>query len=239
MLKQDIINEVKKAMSQIEVFHKSDCLNWKGMTSDTNEKISDVVAGEILMNLHRFNQIKPINKNSDYRHQNDQFVKIDIQSNDKYDFIKRLLNLKIEELGIIKDYEVAINDNPQDEFDVIDMVCYNKEESKLFVIQIPSFTTIKSTVLQILIECYTKYKMLNHTKFLNEYLNNHKFILAQQYLDIDINNIKIIPVIIFDDENEPEEMGLLEEEHKKLHALFLALDVKLFNYSFNVTNRLF
>lgn len=226
------IIELKKEFSKIENLYKSNCVNWSGKTSDTDEFYSEIIANELLRELKEFDKITTVTRTETYCRENHCNIEIDIcnSNRDEENFAKRITGLTLSGLGIIKDYQIPLKDTSADKgLGKIDLLSFNEETKTLYLMEL-KYEGNKETLLRATLESYTYYKIVDKTKLINDCFNNQKFILNKIYNNIDPKEINVkaavlvVPNCNAYDELEDIELG----ERPKLKALALALDIRYF-----------
>ena len=242
--KIETIKELKKELSSIENLYKAKCINWTGKTKDTNELYSEIIANELLRELKEFDKISTVTRSKTYCRENHCNIEIDIcnSNRDEENFAKRITGLKLEGLGLIKDYQVPLKDTRENKgLGKIDLISFNEETKTLYLIEL-KYEGNNETLLKASLESYTYYKTIDKTKLINDCFNNQKFILNKVYNQIDPSEINVKPAVLVVpkcnayDELEDIEIG---ENRPKLKALALALDIKYFTIEFLINETIF
>ena len=186
--------------------------------------------------IKEFDKISTVTRNETYCRENHGNIEIDLgnSNRDEENFAKRITGLTLEGLGLIKDFQIPLKDTRTDKgLGKIDLISFNEETKTLYLIEL-KYEGNRETLLKASLESFTYYKIVDKIKLINDYFNNHKFILNQVYNHIDPNEINVMPAIlvvpkcIAYDELEDVELG----ERPKLKALALALDIKFFTVEF-------
>ncbi len=229
--KQETIDNLKIDLPHIESLYKAKCINWTGMTSDSKDQYTEVMANELLLNLKEFDNILPITRNSSYCRDSHCNIEIDIclSNRDEENFAKRITGLKLEGLGLIKDFQIPLKDTRGDKgLGKIDLISYNEEIKTLYLVEL-KYIGNKETLLRALLESYTYFKTVDTGKLINDYLN-FKFILNQVFNSENLTDIIVKPaVLLVQDCKAYEELNEMEmSQRPKLKALSLALGVSFF-----------
>ncbi len=230
--RNETIIELKKEFSSIENLYKSKCVNWSGTTKDTNELYSEIVANELLRNLKEYDKASTITRAETYFRENHCNIEMDICNSNRNEenFAKRLTGLKLDGLGLIKDYQIPLKDTRADKgLGKIDLISFNEKTKSLYLIEL-KYDGNSETLLRASLESYTYYKIVDKIKLIDDFFNNQKFILNKIYNHIDSTEINVKPAVLVVpkckayDELEDVELG----ERPKLKALALALEIKYF-----------
>ena len=239
---KETIDELTKELSNIENLYKSKCVNWIGKTKDTDELYSEIISNELLLNLKEFDKISTITRTNTYCRENHCNIEIDIcnSNRDEENFAKRITGLKLEGLGIIKDYQIPLKNTQADKgLGEIDLISFNEETKTLYLIEL-KYENNKETLLRATLESYTYFKIVDKIKLINDCFNSQKFILNNVYNSTNPNEINIkSAVLVVPKCNAYDELKSIElGERPKLKALALALDIKYFTIEF-LTNETF
>lgn len=217
--KKETIDELNIELSTIENLYKSNCVNWTGKTKDTSEYYSEIIANELLRNLKVFDKIPVVSRTSTYCRENHKQIEINLESNRQEEiFAKRIAFLNLAGLGHIKDYQIPLKDSRADKgLGKIDLISYNKSTKSLYLIEL-KYEGNPETLLRATLESYTYYKTIDKNKLIIDCLkgSNH-------------SDIRIIPTVLVVPKCNPyDELMNMDNEHPKLKALSLALEIKFF-----------
>ena len=230
--RKETIKELKKEFPNIESLYKSKCVNWTGITKDTDELYSELIANELLRNLKKFDEIPMVTRTNSYCRENHCNIEIDIckSNRDEENFAKRITGLTLESLGLIKDYQIPLKDTQADKgLGKIDLISFNRKTKTLYLIEL-KYKENKETLLRATLESYTYYKIVDKIKLINDCINNQKFVLTKVFNQVNIDKIEIkSAVLVVPGCNAYTELEELEfGKRPKLKALSLALDVSYF-----------
>ena len=235
------INELKKELSTIENLYKANCVNWIGTTNNTNELYSEIIADELVHNLAVFHQISTVTRTETYCRENHCNIEIDIckSNRDEENFAKRLTGLTLENIGLIKDYQIPLKDTRADKgLGKIDLISFNEETKTLYLIEL-KYEGNKETLLRASLESYTYYKIIDKDKLKNDCFKNQNFILNKVFNQLDPSEIIVKPAVLVVPNckayKELKEVTL--GQRPKLKALAHALDIKYFTLEF-LTNEI-
>ena len=225
---EQTINAIKNELANIENLYNSNCVNWTGKTSDTNEPYSEVIANVLLRNLNLFDTIQPITRTSTYCRENHCKVEMDICNSNRNEeiFAKRLTGLSLDELGYVMDYQVPLKDTRANKgVGKIDLISFNQTHNTLYLIELKYKENIE-TLLRASLKSYTYYSIIDQKKLLADY----KSLLEKTFVYVDMNKISVKPAVLLippcraNDELEK----LFSTERPKQKALALALGIKYF-----------
>lgn len=234
--KQQTIDEQIKELVEIENLYKANCVNWKGTTNDTNELYSEIIAHELLRRITEFENVAKVSRKKTYCRENHCIIEIDIckSNREEENFAKRITGLELENLGLIKDFQVPLKDTSSDTgLGKIDLISYRERDKILFVIEL-KYAGNKDTLLKALLEIYTYYKTVDKSKLVNDFILSQEFHSTRKFRQVKSNEIKIVPAVLLTegcnsyDELEEMEVG----QRPYLKALSLALGIKFFTIRF-------
>lgn len=216
--KDEIINKLEN-LKDISTLYKEDFINYRGDTTDTKEKYTEVIAEWLIKNFNLFDNIKKITRQSSYKvdthdgkHNNknsnrlEEIMAIEI-------FNQKSLNI----LGEVIDYQTPLKDKLGDEAGKIDIISYDKDNKIVYILELKREDS-KETMLRCVLEIFTYSKTLDKDKFLED------FNLPKD------TKIKASPLVFFNGYQYKEMAG---SDNKYLKELIKKLEIKLFYISKN------
>ena len=216
--KEEIINKLEN-LKDISTLYKEDFINYRGDTTDTKEKYTEVIAEWLIKNFNLFDNIKKITRQSSYKvdthdgkHNNqnsnrlEEIMAIEI-------FNQKSLNI----LGEVIDYQTPLKDKLGDEAGKIDIVSYDKDNKIVYLLELKREDS-KETMLRCVLEIFTYSKTLDKDKFLED------FNLSKD------TKIKASPLVFF---NGSQYKEMIEGDNKYLKDLIKKLEIELFYISKN------
>lgn len=217
-IKDEIINKLEN-LKDISTLYKEDFINYRGDTTDTKEKYTEVIAEWLIKNFNLFDNIKKITRQSSYKvdthdgkHNNqnsnrlEEIMAIEI-------FNQKSLNI----LGEVIDYQTPLKDKLGDEAGKIDIISYDKDNKIVYILELKREDS-KETMLRCVLEIFTYSKTLDKDKFLED------FNLPKD------TKIKASPLVFFNGSQYKEMAG---SDNKYLKELIKKLEIKLFYISKN------
>lgn len=212
-IKDEIINKLEN-LKDISTLYKEDFINYRGDTTDTKEKYTEVIAEWLIKNFNLFDNIKKITRQSSYKvdthdgkHNNqnsnrlEEIMAIEI-------FNQKSLNI----LGEVIDYQTPLKDKLGDEAGKIDIVSYDKDNKIVYLLELKREDS-KETMLRCVLEIFTYSKTLDKDKFLED------FNLPKD------TKIKASPLVFF---NGYQYKEMIEVYNKFLKQLMDRLDIEPF-----------
>ena len=221
--KDEIINKLEN-LKDISTLYKEDFINYRGDTTDTKEKYTEVIAEWLIKNFNLFDNIKKITRQSSYKvdthdgkHNNqnsnrlEEIMAIEI-------FNQKSLNI----LGKVIDYQTPLKDKLGDEAGKIDIVSYDKDNKIVYLLELKREDS-KETMLRCVLEIFTYSKTLDKDKFLED------FNLPKD------TKIKASPLVFF---NGSQYKEMVDDNNKFLKQLMDKLDIEPFyiikNYYYSI-----
>lgn len=211
--KDEIINKLEN-LKDISTLYKEDFINYRGDTTDTKEKYTEVIAEWLIKNFNLFDNIKKITRQSSYKvdthdgkHNNqnsnrlEEIMAIEI-------FNQKSLNI----LGEVIDYQTPLKDKLGDEAGKIDIVSYDKDNKIVYLLELKREDS-KETMLRCVLEIFTYSKTLDKDKFLED------FNLSKD------TKIKASPLVFF---NGSQHKEMVDDNNKFLKQLMDKLDIEPF-----------
>lgn len=220
----ETINELNKEFSHIENLYKANCVNWSGTTKDTDELYSEIIANTILQEIKEFDKLTTVTRTASYRRDNHCNIEIDnCNSNrDEENFAKRITGLKLDGLGLVKDYQIPIKNSREDKgLGKIDLISFNEETMTLYLIEL-KYEGNKETLLRASLESYTYFKIIDKDKLINDFFNTQ---------NIDENDINVKTAVLVTPKCKAYEELIQVDIGKrpKLKALAHFLDIEYFS----------
>ena len=216
--KNEIINKLEN-LKDISILYKEDFINYRGNTTDTKEKYTEVISEWLLNNINLFDNIQKITRSSSYKvethdgkhdnsksNRNEEIMAMEI-------FNQGSLNI----LGKILDYQTPLKNVRDDEAGKIDIVSYNKDIKTVYLLEL-KIEDSKETMLRCILEIYTYLKTLDGDKFLSDF-----------GLPPD-TKIKASPLVFFNGYQHKEMNG---NDNKYLKEIIKKLEIELFYISKN------
>ena len=222
------IELAKIELAKIENLYKADCINWAGRTNDTHEFYTEVIAQELLKedNVKEFEKIEHVTRTSSYCRDTHSKIEIDLANSNRSEenFAKRITGLKLQHLGLIKDFQIPLKDTLLGDTGLgkIDLISFNKDVNTLFLIEL-KYIDNRDTLLRALLESYTYYKIVDQTKLKDDYKFSSKEIITKPA-------VLLVPGCTA--HTELKEME--KSKRPMLKDLTLALDVKIFTLELSV-----
>lgn len=167
-LEEETIKDLERALGNVNTLYKSNCINWKDITSDTREDYTEVISGELLKKeklvlLRKIDQIDRGNYNVDTTHNGKH--KGDTNRKEEI-FAIRLKGKKLEKLGLVVEYQVPLKEKRSDGVGKIDLV--TSTNKSVYIIEL-KYIGNKETLLRAILEIWTYYIQLNKENFLNSF----------------------------------------------------------------------
>ena len=214
--KNEIIKIMKEAKSDIKNFYKKEFVNYLGVTSDTKEYYTEIIAEWLLDNFYLFDTIKMISRESSYKVDSHNGIIKDENSNREEEKIAMELfdysqnkGVTFDIIGKIIDYQTPLKNVQKDDVGKIDLLAYNEKEKTLKILELKKPDS-KETMLRCVLEAYTYLKIADKTKLLKD------FELPEDTI------IKACPFVFVEGEQYKE----IQEDRKYLKELMKNLDVE-------------
>ena len=214
--KDEIIKIMKEAKSDIKNFYKKEFVNYLGVTSDTKEYYTEIIAEWLLDNFYLFDTIKMISRESSYKVKTHDGKIKDENSNHEEEKIAMELfdysqnkGVTFDIIGKIIDYQTPLKNVQKDDVGKIDLLAYNEKEKTLRILELKKPDS-KETMLRCVLEAYTYLKIADKAKLLKD------FGLPENTI------VKACPFVFFDGAQYKE----IQEDRKYLKELMKKLDVE-------------
>lgn len=214
--KNEIIKIMKEAKSDIKNFYKKEFVNYLGVTSDTKEYYTEIIAEWLLDNFYLFDTIKMISRESSYKVDSHNGIIKDENSNHEEEKIVMELfdysqnkGVTFDIIGKIIDYQTPLKNVQKDDVGKIDLLAYNEKEKTLKILELKKPDS-KETMLRCVLEAYTYLKIVDKDKLLKD------FGLPKDTI------LKTCPFVFVDGEQYKE----IQEDRKYLKELMKNLDIE-------------
>lgn len=214
--KNEIIKIMKEAKSDIKNFYKKEFVNYLGVTSDTKEYYTEIIAEWLLDNFYLFDTIKMISRESSYKVDSHNGIIKDENSNREEEKIAMELfdysqnkGVTFDIIGKIIDYQTPLKNVQKDDVGKIDLLAYNEKEKTLKILELKKPDS-KETMLRCVLEAYTYLKIVDKDKLLKD------FGLPKDTI------LKTCPFVFVDGEQYKE----IQEDRKYLKELMKNLDIE-------------
>ena len=154
--------------SNMSVFYKKGCINYRGKTSDTKEYYTEVIAEWLLEHLELLEQIKPISRRSSYRVEGHDGIPDHPDSNREEELIAMAMKRqgKLPVVGQILDYQTPLKSVQKDKAGKIDLLAYDGTTLRILELKEPDS---KETMLRCVLEGYTYFKTVDKAKLLADF----------------------------------------------------------------------
>ena len=211
--KTEILEKCEKAFKNVSTFYQADVINYRGVTSDTGELYSEIVADFVLKNLDEFiSGIKQIRRETTYKTKSHTGNKIPDDRRAEEKIAVELFNMSQKQgvvfgcVGKIVDYQTPLKNTYKDEAGKIDLLAYDGKTLRILELKKPDST---ETMLRCVLEGFT----YMHT------IKDKKKLLSDFGLSED-TEIVACP-FVFSNGEQKKEMG---EDRPKLKELMKKLN---------------
>ena len=166
--RQKTIEKIEDAKDNMQTFYKSDFINYRGKTSDTDEYYTEIVCEWLLKNLDLLNEIPTITREKSYLTKTHDGVIRNLKSNRDEEIIAmRMFNQsEIKGLGKILDYQTPLKNKSSDKAGKIDLLSYDGDVLRILELKKPDSD---ETMLRCIIEGYTYLKTVDNKKLLQDF----------------------------------------------------------------------
>ncbi len=123
--KTELLNKVDEWLTpeRVSLLYTQSFINYLGVTSDTKEKYTEVIAEHLLNNLSAFDRIERIRRDSSYKTPGHEWKAIDPASPRKEEHIARnMMGHTYPYIGKIIDYQTPLKNSLSDTAGKIDLL---------------------------------------------------------------------------------------------------------------------
>ena len=152
----------------VSKLYSKPCIDYKGVTSDTKEKYTEVIAEHLLKNLERLNGINMISRLKSYNANHEQKDVNPASPRCEEQLARSIKGRSYDHIGEIIDYQTPLKNEQADDAGKIDLLAWNKDLAQAYILE---FKAPKSpeTLLRCVLEAHTYYKTAKHDKLLNNF----------------------------------------------------------------------
>lgn len=164
---RDIIAMCEEAIKCPDTFYQNKFVNYKGFCKGNVKKLyTEIIADYLLKNIDKLNTIRTINRDKSYR--------ITSHIGQKTNSNRREENLAIEmfhkkrcEFGMVLDYQIPLKNKQSDKgTGKIDLLA--KKEDCIYILELKREDNTE-TLLRCILEVFTYFKQVNHSRLLQDY----------------------------------------------------------------------
>jgi hypothetical protein len=161
-----------KKLKKLKLFYKEEFLNNSGLTLDSNERYTEVIAGWVIKKLEEFKQIEQIYRITSYC-TNGHDGKNNPASKSERNIAKRIFlqgkKEGISGIGLILDYETPLRNIRSDEVGNIDLLAFDREKKVLRILELKQPNNINESMLRCVLEAYTYLRLVDKEKLIDDF----------------------------------------------------------------------
>ncbi|NLA86507.1 MAG: hypothetical protein GX847_04330 [Clostridiales bacterium] len=169
--KAELLEKVDEYLTpeNVSKLYAQDFIIYTGVTADTKEPYTEVVAERLLSNLTVFESIKSITRESSYKTAGHKWQPIDSSSPRSEEQIARsMMDQTYNYIGKIIDYQTPLKNVLGDEAGKIDLLSCNEAERRVYILEFKAQDS-KETLLRCVLEAYTYGRIVNTKKLLKDF----------------------------------------------------------------------
>ncbi len=169
--KKELLEMAALAGTSMATFYREGFLNYTGVTKDTEEYDTEVIARWCLDHLERFEEITSITRESPYQVGHDGVYEQEGKRQEEH-LAKSLFQKELPLLGKILDYQVPLKNHRDDEAGKIDLLAYNDRDHILRILElkIPKLhEKEEETMLRCILEGYTYLRVVDQKELLKDF----------------------------------------------------------------------
>ena len=157
--------------SNMALFYKRGCINYRGKTSDTKEYYSEVISEWLLERLDLLNQVKPITRQSSYWVDGHDGIPDNPNSIRKEELIAMAMKRQgtLPLVGQVLDYQTPLKSVQKDKAGKIDLLTYDDKTLRILELKEPDS---KETMLRCVLEGYTYLKTVDRDKLISDFIRD-------------------------------------------------------------------
>ena len=165
---KELIAELETASADMAVFYRQSCINYRGVTSDTNVHYTELICEFLLQNMEKLQQIPKITREASYKTKSHDGIPKTEDSNREEELIamEMFRQSEIPGLGKILDYQTPLKNKRSDKAGKIDIMSYDGKTLRILELKEPGST---ETMLRCVLEGYTYLKTVDISKLLRDF----------------------------------------------------------------------
>ena len=154
--------------SDMPHFYNNGCINYRGLTTDTKEYYTEVIAEWLLQHLNLIDQIKPITRRASYRVEGHDGIPEHPDSNREEELIAMAIKRQgvLPIVGEVLDYQTPLKNVRKDKVGKIDLLVFDGTMLRILELKEPDS---KETMLRCVLEGYTYLKTVDQEKLLTDF----------------------------------------------------------------------
>lgn len=166
--REQIRLRLDELVSNMSLFYKRGCINYRGKTSDTKEYYTEVISEWLLEHLDLLNQIKLITRRSSYWVDGHDGIPDNPDSNREEELIAMAMKRQgeLSLVGQVLDYQTPLKSVQKDKAGKIDLLTYDGETLRILELKEPDS---KETMLRCVLEGYTYLKTVDKDKLISDF----------------------------------------------------------------------
>ncbi len=222
--KDAVIQKCRDWLKEKDVtkFYTAGIINSRGITSDTKDYYSEIIAEFVLSNIEIFKSINSITREKSYNTEshNGEYVKR-TKREEEYiakDMFNECKTGEYDYIGKIIDYQTPLNNKKKDGYGKIDLLSYKDDSLYILELKRPNSKS-PETMLRCALESYTYSKIVNKDALIEDF---------ELSTVIDKNKIYAAPLVAINGTQWEEYTN--KEEHPRLVELMKQLNIKPFYY---------
>ncbi|HHY81126.1 MAG TPA: hypothetical protein GX505_00370 [Clostridiales bacterium] len=174
--KAELLSKVDEWLfpEKVKLLYSQDFVKYTGITSDTKEKYTEVIAGRLLSNLDAFNRIEQIRRESSYKTTGHEWKAIDPTSPRSEEQIARsMMGHTYPHIGKIIDYQTPLKNSMSDTAGKIDLLSWNEEKNNAYIIELKvpraDDKARQETLLHCILQIETYSRILDFQKLKDDF----------------------------------------------------------------------
>jgi hypothetical protein len=157
------------APEKVSMLYAKDFVNYSGITADTKEKYTEVIAERLLGNLDAFERIERITRKSSYKTASHEWKPIDSASPRSEEQIARnMMGRTYNYIGKIIDYQTPLKSVQDDNAGKIDLLSWDKEKKRVYILEFKAQDS-RETLLRCILEIYTYSRIVDFKKLIADF----------------------------------------------------------------------
>lgn len=166
--REELLEKIKLASNEMNLFYKQDFINYRGKTSDTKELYNEVIAEWCIQNIECFHLIPMITRESSYKKDTHNGIPKNKDSNRVEEIIAMEIFRQrfLSKLGQVIDYQTPLKNRRCNKAGKIDLLSYDGTSIRILELKEPDSN---ESMLRCVLEGYTYMKTVNARRLMKDF----------------------------------------------------------------------
>lgn len=176
--REQILLQLSEMATNMSLFYKKGCINYRGKTTDTKEYYTEVISEWLLEHLDLLAQINSITRQSSYWIYGHDGIPDNPNSNREEELIAMAMKRQgcLSLVGQVLDYQTPLKNVQKDKAGKIDLLAYDGTTLRILELKEPDS---KETMLRCVLEGYTYLRTIDKDKLIKDFTRDAGVIIPE------------------------------------------------------------